>query len=96
MIIICTYSVLKGAVGIIADKLTIKFSDYNDSNVLRKFSPAIAYYYQTRYIKRATRSFFYNSLNVIPEQEVLTYDMSYGLIQTPYVLGINQKIYLNF
>ncbi|WYJ85856.1 hypothetical protein A5866_000933 [Enterococcus sp. 12C11_DIV0727] len=26
-----------------------------------------------------------------PEQEVLTYDMSYVLIQTPYVLGINQE-----
>ncbi|BAV37005.1 hypothetical protein EFW11_1766 [Enterococcus faecalis] len=46
VVIIGTQSVLKGAVGIVADKLTVKFNGYNESNVLRKFSPEIASYYQ--------------------------------------------------
>lgn len=31
------------------------------------------------------------ALNLKPEQEFLTYDGSYVLIQTPYVSGINQE-----
>lgn len=90
VVIIGIQSALEGAVGIVADKLTVKFSGYNESNVLRKLSPAIASYYQT--LKKGPQGvFFYNSLNLRSEQEVLTYDMSYVLIQTPYVLEINQE-----
>lgn len=90
VVIIRTQSALNGAVGFVADKLTIKFSGYNESNVLRKFPPAIASYYQT--LDREPQGvFFYTSLNLKPKQEVLIYDMSYMLIQTPYVSGINQE-----
>lgn len=90
VVIIGTQSALKRAVGIVADKLTVKFSDYNESNVLRKLSPAIASYYQT--LKKEPQGvFFYKALNLKPGQEFLTYDGSYVLIQTPYVSEVTQE-----
>lgn len=90
VVIVGTQSALKGSVGVVADKLTIQFSGYNESNVLRRLSPVIASYYQM--LNREPQGvFFFKALNLRPNQEVLVYDMSYVLIQTPYVTSINRK-----
>lgn len=87
VVIIGTQSILKGSVGNVADKLTVKFSGYNEHNVWVKESPVIAKYFQVLE-KQPQGVFFFKSQNLKPEQQVLLHDRSYMLIQTPFVKDI--------
>ncbi|EGO9037488.1 hypothetical protein D1Z30_11670 [Enterococcus faecalis] len=87
VVIIGTQSILKGSVGNVADKLTVKFSGYNEHNVWAKESVTIAKYYQTLE-KQSQGVFFYKSQNLKPEQSALGFDGSYCLVQTPLIVDI--------
>lgn len=87
VVIIGTQSILKGSVGNVADKLTVKFSGYNEHNVWAKESVVIAKYYQTLE-KQSQGVFFYKSQNLKPEQSALGFDGSYCLVQTPLIVDI--------
>lgn len=87
VVIIGTQSILKGSVGNVADKLTVKFSGYNEQNVWAKESVTIAKYYQTLE-KQSQGVFFYKSQNLKPEQSALGFDGSYCLVQTPLIVDI--------
>lgn len=87
VVIIGTQSILKGSVGNVADKLTVKFGGYNEHNVWMKESPVIAKYFQVLE-KQPQGVFFFKSQNLKPEQQVLLHDRSYMLIQTPFVKDI--------
>lgn len=91
VVITGSQSILKGAVGVIRDKMTIKVSGFNEKNVLNQLDTEIAGYYQT--ITREPQGvFFYNALNLKPTEDYLTFgNTSFTLIQTPYISDISKK-----
>ena len=91
VVITGSQSVLKGAVGVIRDKMTVKISGFNEKNVLNQLDTEIANYYQT--LQREPQGvFFYNALNLKPLQDSLNFgETSFTLIQTPYIKDISAR-----
>lgn len=91
IVIVGAQSILKSSIGVIADKMTVKYSGYNRKNVLNTIDPSIADYYTTL-DKKPQGVFFYDALNIKPQEDFLSFgNTSYTLIQTPYISDISAK-----
>lgn len=91
IVIVGAQSILKGNIGIVIDKMFVKYSGSNNKNILRTIDPEIADYYAT--LDREPQGvFFYASENTRAKQESLFFgDTNYTLVQTPFLKEIKSK-----
>lgn len=91
IVIIGAQSILKMDIGTVKDKMTIKFSGKNETNVLNTVDPSIAAYYKS-YRGKPQGTFFYQADNLeIQGDYITTGDTSFTLVQTPYISDISTK-----
>lgn len=91
IVIIGAQSILNKDVGTVIDKMTIKFSGKNESNVLGKIDSSIASFYKS-YKGKPQGVFFFQTDNLEIDGDYITQgETSFTLVQTPYVNDISTK-----
>jgi DNA segregation ATPase FtsK/SpoIIIE and related proteins len=91
VVLLGSQSILKSAIGTALDKMTVKFSGFNNKNVLNQISPEIADYYRT--LERKPQGvFFFNALNLEIKDPINFGSSNYTLVQTPLISGLEENI----
>lgn len=91
IVIIGAQSILNKDVGTVIDKMTIRFSGKNESNVLSKIDASIASFYKS-YKGKPQGTFFFQTDNLEISGDYITQaDTSFTLIQTAYISDISPR-----
>jgi len=91
IVLLGSQSILKSAIGTALDKMTVKFSGFNNKNVLNQISPEIADYYRSL-DRKPQGVFFFSALNLEVKDSINFGISNYTLVQTPMIDDLEEKI----
>lgn len=90
IVLLGAQSILKSDIGATVDKMTVKFSGSNESNILNQVDSSVASYYKSL-SKKPQGVFMLKADNLEINENIKMGDSAFTLVQTPYISDISTK-----